>query len=471
MEYFVKPWRHQDEAIELSQQVNDLALFWEMGTGKTMTMINILRHRYERNGNLMRTVIFCPLVVMDNWRQEFERHARIQRVVVLQGSGFNKLQQLQKIGQNPTVVIANYEVMQNKAIADYLNAGFRPEIVVCDESQRCKSITSKRAKAIALLATKAKARFLLSGTPILNSPLDIFQQYLILDGGQTFGKNFYVFRSVFFQDKNAHMPKFNHFPDWQPKPGALQRLTDMISRKALRIKKEECLDLPPLVYESHYVEMGPEQRRAYREMKDDFITFLKAKHENGEPQAVVAQMAMTKALKLQQITSGFAITAEGEAISFDDNPRQKALKDLLEDLTVLNKTIVWACFKENYRQIRKVCDELKIGYTELHGEVKDKDEAIRRFRSDPACRVIIANPASAGIGVNLVEASYSIYFSKNFSLEQDVQSEARNHRGGSEIHKKITRIDLIAKDTIDEKITEALKKKENIAEKILSWRL
>jgi SNF2 family DNA or RNA helicase len=469
MEYYVKPWDHQLKAIELSKTLNDMALFWEMGVGKTSAMINILRHRYETNGKPMRTIIFCPLVVAENWREEIGRHSKIERVFVLRGSGYNKLTQIQRVGTMPCVLIANYEVMQNKAIVEELTNNFRPEIVVCDESQRCKSITSKRAKAIAKLAEGAKARFLLSGTPILNSPMDIYQQYLILDNGETFGKNFYAFRAALFHDKNAHMPAFKHFPDWQPKPGALARLTALISQKALRIKKEECLDLPPMVYLNHHIEMGRDQARAYKEMRDDFITFLHMDHK--EPQAVVANMAMTKALKLQQIISGFAITADGDTISFDDNPRQAALKELLEDLTPDHKVIVWACFKENYRQVRRVCDELKVKFTELHGEIKDKDASIRSFRTDNSCRVIIANPASAGLGVNLVEASYSIYFSKNFSLENDVQSEARNHRGGSEIHKKITRIDLIAKDTIDEKVTEALKKKENIAEKILSWRL
>lgn len=468
MEYYIKPWDHQLQAIEISKQVNDLALFWEMGVGKTPTMINILRHRYEKNGSLMKTLILCPIVVQENWKAEFDKHARISRVFVLKGSGKKKLEQLERVGKMPAVVVLNYEAMQNKEIFSYLLNHFRPEILVVDESQRCKSPTSKRAKAVAALATTAKARFLLSGTPILNSPMDIYQQYLILDGGRTFGKNFFAFRAAFFEDKNSGM-RINHFPNWQPKKGALNALTNAISRQALRLKKEECLDLPPLVRQDVFVEMGKDQARAYREMKEDFITFLRGKH--NEPQAVVANMAMTKALKLQQITSGFAITAEGNTVSFDDNPRQAALKELLEDLTPDHKVIVWATFKENYRQIAKVCEELKIQYTELHGEVRHKDEAIRFFRSDPLCRVIIANPASAGIGVNLIEASYSIYFSKNFSLEQDVQSEARNHRGGSEIHSKITRIDLIAKDTIDEKVTEALKKKENIAETILSWRL
>jgi len=102
---------------------------------------------------------------------------------------------------------------------------------------------------------------------------------------------------------------------------------------------------------------------------------------------------------------------------------------------------------------------------------KDINRLLENFRKDSKCRVIIGNPQSAGLGVNLVEADYSIYFSKNFSLEADLQSEARNHRGGSDIHDKITRIDLVAMDTIDVQVTEALRNKQNIADAILDWDL
>ena len=91
------------------------------------------------------------------------------------------------------------------------------------------------------------------------------------------------------------------------------------------------------------------------------------------------------------------------------------------------------------------------------------------FRNDPEIRVIICNQAAAGVGINLIEASYSIYYSKNFSLEHDLQSGARNYRGGSEVHEKVTRIDLIAENTIDELVNEALSNKQNISDRILSW--
>lgn len=111
---------------------------------------------------------------------------------------------------------------------------------------------------------------------------------------------------------------------------------------------------------------------------------------------------------------------------------------------------------------------MELNYTELHGDVKDKSMHITKFKEDPNTRFMIAHPGSGGVGVNLYEASYSIYYSKNFNLEYDLQSEARNYRKGSEMHEKITRIDLVCPGTIDERITEALEGKYNMAEYLLN---
>jgi SNF2 family DNA or RNA helicase len=122
--------------------------------------------------------------------------------------------------------------------------------------------------------------------------------------------------------------------------------------------------------------------------------------------------------------------------------------------------------------ISRLCETLGIGYVTLTGDdsAKQKNDNMEAFRTDNDVRVIIANQSAGGTGVNLVEASYSIYYSRGFGLEAELQSEARNHRAGSEIHEKITRIDLIARETIDELVSEALSTKQNVAEYILNFK-
>jgi SNF2 family DNA or RNA helicase len=224
------------------------------------------------------------------------------------------------------------------------------------------------------------------------------------------------------------------------------------------------MDLPPLVRTAIPVPLAKEQKRVYDDMKADFIAYL----ATGE--AVVAQIAITKALRLQQIVSGYVKTDMGEEITLKENPRLDALEELLEDRAPSEKIIIWACFNENYAQIRGVCDKLGLPFVELHGGVsgKDRQKNIDKFQTDPACRIMIANAGAGGVGINLTAASCTIFYSRNFSLEHDLQAEARNHRGGSEIHSKISRIDLVAENTIDQVIMEALANKLDLSTSILS---
>ena len=130
---------------------------------------------------------------------------------------------------------------------------------------------------------------------------------------------------------------------------------------------------------------------------------------------------------------------------------------------------MWAVFKENYNDIREICETLKLDYVEVHGSIKhaDKMASVDRFNTVDSCRVFIGHPRSGGIGINLVASDVSIFYSRDFSLENDIQAEARNYRGGSEQHEKVTRIDLVTPGTLDEKVMESLASKKNIGYKVL----
>lgn len=463
MEYKIKPWGHQLIAIDRAKSLDEFALFLDMGTGKTSTAINILRHKMMQEKRAMRTLIFCPVVVCENWRREFKMHSKITGVVVLSGSQAQRVEKFKKeTALGSTVFVTNYEALHMENLyKEFMN--WRTEILICDESHRAKNPAAKTTKKLINIADFTKYRYILTGTPILNTPMDIWSQFRILDKGESFGSNFFAFRNRWFYDKNAGMPSHKYFPDWKPQPGLDKAFNELIYRKAMRVTKQECMDLPPMLRQKIYVSMDKKQEKIYREMEEDFLTFLDGK-------AVTASMALTKALRLQQIVSGFVKTVEDKETPFDNNPRLTALGDLLEDLAPAHKVIVWANFRQNYRDIKGLCTSLKLEFAEVHGEVSAKERQVNvdRFQSDPACRIMIANQSAGGEGVNLTAASYCIFYSRDFSLKNDLQAEARNYRGGSEIHEKITRIDLVCRDTIDEHILEALAKKIDISENILS---
>lgn len=473
-------WDHQKKAIEASQNLPEMALFFEMGTGKTRTQIDILRHRYAANQKLLKTLIVCPKIILRNWKEEFQKYSRINErdVVILTGSMKKRCKTLvesvekDRLLYHPKIFITNYESFDEKMDPLYqlfLEYGF--EAMVCDEAHYIKNPESKRARRLVKLSDRVPHKYALTGTPILNSAMDLFMIFRFLDSGKTFGQNFWAFRSKWFEDENARFAgKQGYYPKYVPRPETYEAFSQMIDRKAFRALKKDCLDLPPLVFEEVFVELSPEQEKLYSEMKKAYVAYIDDLKNEGKPRAVVAQLAITKALRLMQILTGYAKTEDGEIYRIKDNPRMDALEELLELHAPNHKIIVWSIYHENYKDIAEVCKRLKLGYAEIHGGIKDKDAEMNRFRKDPKCRVMIANQQAAGIGINLVESDLSIYYSKNFSWGQDEQSESRNYRGGSEIHEKITRIDITVKGTMDELISEALKTKANISEKILDWR-
>lgn len=464
-------WKHQVEAVNRAKVRNNFALFFEVGTGKTATAIHTFREWCLQENRVLKGLVLCPPIVIRQWKEEFKKYSKLEPyVVLLEGTGAKRLKTFtnrESQTQN-TIYVTNYETLLMKPMFEaFMKA--KLEVMVCDESHKLKSTQAKRTKAAILLGEKTRKKIIMTGTPILNSPMDLFSQFQVLDAGQTFGKNFFVFRATYFYDKNAGMPKHNYFPDWRARPGIEEKISRLIEEKSMRVKKSECLDLPPLVKVEVPVELSKEQERVYYEMKDDLVAYV------TENKLATASMALTKVLRLQQIVSGFVGTEheisgnDSGEIDFKDVPRVAALEEILDSITASHKVIVWACFQQNYRQIRGVCERLNVKYVEIHGQRTEtqKRDAVEAFRNDPTVRVCIANQKAGGVGLNLIEASYSVYFSRGYSLEDDIQSEARNYRGGSERHDKVTRIDLVAKGTVDELILAALKQKQNLAEKIL----
>ncbi len=469
MPFLVKPWEHQLQAIVRASSLHSYGLFFEMGAGKTMTAINILRWKYMQHKRLLRTLVLGPPIVVQNWKREFEMHSKVGKSVhCLEGSGKKRSELFLKNSSldQPAVFVTNYESLLMAELYQHL-VNWQPEVIVFDESHKLKNLQAKRTKLAIKIADLAHYKLILTGTPILNTPMDIFAQYRVMDGGKTFGKNFYVFRAQYFVDQNAGMPKDKYFPAWVPRQGALEELHHKIQPTSMVVKKADCLDLPPLVRQQVHVELSKEQAKLYNAMKKDFIAYVGDK-------ACVATLAITKALRLQQIVSGFITFAGGDGedprnVHLKENPRAQALQELLSEITPFHKCLVWAVFRENYATIRAVCDALGVKYVEVHGEVAPgaRQKAVDSFNSDPDIRVFLGHPGSAGIGINLVGASYSIFYSRTFSLEQDLQAEARNYRGGSEIHEKVTRLDLVATGTIDEAITAKLASKMEISDKVL----
>ena len=465
-----KPYAHQREAVEFAKGKNNVLLFWEMGTGKTGGAILLARSKYTDHGRLLRTLIVTPPVTITNWKNEFRLWSQIdpsQVHCMVQATGAKKAEYMYNkvIPQTSgAVVITNYEALLTEQFYLAIER-WAPELIIFDEVHYVKTAKAKRSKLCQRLVTKSLNNFSLTGTPILKDVRDVFGIFRTADNGETFGKNEQLFAFRYLVDENAGWAgKAGYFPKWKNNPATFGELNQKIYTKSLRKLKSECLDLPPLVKIQRFVGMSPDQMKAYKNMERDYMLYLEASDST-----VTANIAVVKALRLLQICTGFVGTDLGEDHVFEKNPRLEICEEYLEELTPNHKVIVWCSFRQNYRMMEKVCKKLGVDYVMLTGEQdsREKGEAVDRFQNDPKCRVIIANRASGGVGVNLTAASYSIVYSRNFSLAEELQSEARNHRGGSEIHDQIVKIDLCTQDTIEVGVLESLMNKQEGAEAVL----
>lgn len=453
-------WNHQLQALKLATQNQNqgFALHMEPGTGKTAIAVKWIEQLLATKD--LKVLIFAPPIVCNQWVKEFEEFSNLKAVAAI-GSSAKKIQ---TIKSSVNIIVTNYEAMRSKDVIKALYE-FTPTVLVCDESHRVKSHSSKQAKEVARLAARCLYKLNMTGTPMTNSELDLFQQFLILDNGKTFGGNFFSYRAKYFEDVNAHRRgAHNYFPNWQVRKGARESIAQILTKRSFVARKTDCLDLPDMMYKEVEVELSSEQRQAYQEMEEDFLTTLK--DAQGNTQTAVGRLVITKGLRLQQIVSGFVGVEDAPEISFANNPRIDALKELLSDLP--NPVIVWACFRKNYEDIAQICKELGLSYGYLVGgqNVTERESTIQAFRRGEI-NVLIANQGAGGVGVNLIEAPNAIYYSRDFSLEKDIQSEARNYRGGSEIHQKVTRYDLVSKGTIDMDVLKALRAKKDVLEFLL----
>lgn len=497
MQFKTQPRDHQTRTFELAKDLPGWGCFWSVGSGKSYMAILFLRWKYNLAGKILPTIIITPPRPVPGWKKQWLTHTHIKdkQVIPLVGTGKQRIKLFKEATAktDELVFITNYESLLMPELFKLFKE-WGPRAIVADESHRIKNYAAQRSKKLDELAnpycfTTKKLlpkpyTYILSGSPILTSPMDLFMQFKILDGGKTFGWNFFAFRARYFRDRNAGMPKYKYFPQWEimtKEKDNFDALGEIQSKMALLsnyIEKKDCLDLPPELDEVIEVGMSRDQERAYREMKNDLITFYKSR-------ACTASLAITKALRLMQIVSGYvAVETPGEVerklLDFEDSPRIEAFKEWLEEMLECGQSVlVWAVFKHNYKALGKAIDEvfakMKVNYSwvECHGDISSakQNAALQKFQNDPECRVFMGHPKSGGIGVNeLMKAGVDLVYSRDFSLESYIQSRGRNHRDGTREmgHSQIIHYNMITTGTIDELAHNKLVNKQDMSDKLLS---
>lgn len=439
----IDPYEHQKYAVTQALRYRKYAFFMEMATGKTKVMIDLFKILKD-NDAIDCMLVILPKPVALSWVEEAEKHGC--SVSVMYG---NKQQRLRKFDPKG-INILNYAGAYSlkKELGRFNDKRI---CIVLDESSKIKNPGAKRTQLMINVFTQNIFKYILTGTPITQNPIDIFSQYQFLDPKIFSMDSWYAFRGRYCITEQGYGSTGKAFYKIVGYKN-LRELRDIIHQHAFILKKKDCaeIDLPDKVYNKRTLEMKGEIFEQYKEMRDNLML------EISEDKTITAPIILTKLLRLQQILSGAWLTSQ------KDNIKLKELMHVIGDFSGNQKVVVWCRFIDSIKLIAEALDDADIGHVLYHGAVKDKDGAIQEFRNNPECKVFVGNLQIGEMGLNLQCASFVVYFENNFSLLSRLQSEDRCHRPGQK--NNVTYVDLLYENSIDEDIIEAIKQKKKIAD-------
>ena len=478
MDYFVekypfknKPFLHQAAYLQRFYKHAQVALFAEMGTGKSFMLINNAAMLYDK-GEINAMLIVAPKGVYRNWySSEIPKHMpeHISYKMACWNASPRKaekeeMEDMLASVDDLRILIMNVEAFSTEKGQQFAKMFLRitESFMAIDESTTIKNHTAKRTKAIVKIGKEAVFRRIATGSPVTKSPLDLYSQCDFLGEECLNHTSFYTFQARYAVLVERKMPThtFKQVVGYRH----LDELKDKLDRFAFRVTKDECLDLPDKIYLRRDVELTDEQKKAYEQMKLMALSVL----SEG---LVSTTNALTQLLRLHQIVCGYVKLDDGQEIALPNN-RLPELMDLLAESS--GKVIIWANYRKNIEDI-KLAIQKEYGMTSVatyYGDTKteDRQKIVEEF-SDPKSelRFFVGNPTTGGYGLTLVSSHTVVYYSNSFDLEKRLQSEDRAHRIGQT--EKVTYIDLIATKTVDEHIVKALRNKIDIASAVLGEQL
>lgn len=461
MIYKTKPFKHQEDAVKRFVNAPYGALFCEMGTGKTKIVLDIVQNAEEN----VDVVVIAPNGLHHNWAiNEIPAHVTRKMDVFCWSGPVKTKKRKQELTRfmtsiNSRIFLINVEALRTAAgyetLDKFLDSANYEVHMIVDESTCIKNPKAMQTKRVLKLSEKANCKWILNGTPITQSPLDLFSQCKFLHSRALPYPTYTAFKHAFAVETTMTMGhrSFRKVIGYQN----LDTLTKLLEPFSLRIEKKDCLDLPDKTFTRMAVEMTAEQKRIYKTMKDDCLALL----DSGS--LVTTTLALTRIVKLHQIITGFVTDDEGTEHPIDNN-RIAALMQIAETTKPL---VVFCAYRHN---VRTVCEALAKEYgankvVAFSGDesTNQRNEAVRRFQEGDA-DFFVATSAGAK-GLTLHRASTMVYYSNNYSLETRLQSQDRIHRIGQD--SKCTYIDLVVPQTVDDAILKRLEQKKELSSMVL----
>lgn len=453
-----KMWPHQREALKFLYSRKVGALFTKMGSGKSKVMIDLIYNKQWKN-----VLILCPLQVGANWVYQTSIHQPKLSDCVLNVCGDSVKEKTTKLldwrkKQTSLILVCNYDSIWREPFKNEV-LKIKWDAVICDESHRIKAPGSKVSKFLALLAKRTDHRYIMTGTPLGNSPLDIYGQYRFLDPN-IFGTNFGNFRDryaytrpldtgVVVVDTKRKNPYKN-----------IDELKEKMYSVAFKVNVEQ--DLPEVQHVNVQFNISKKAAAYYKQIQKEGVIMLKDKY-------VQRSNVLGVLMSLQQICSGFIVTKQldnGRVLETMeiDNHRIQTLENLLDGLRPKEPVVIFTKFTKDIDNISNLLDKMGRTYAEVSGRANELED----FQSGRKT-ILLANIVSGSDGIDLTRAHYCVYYNHGWSVTNYQQSLKRLHRPGQR-HQVVyyyLKASVNGEKSMDDVILDALKRNKDIVEAVV----
>lgn len=508
-------WPHQEQAVEIIGPAGRGMLAMDMGTGKTRTALAL-----ADKWGCSRVLIVCPKSVVRVWPREFRKHlGETWQIVALDtGSATDRAEAVAAgcmcadLDGALLAVAVNYEVLP--AMLPTLRC-LSWDLLVLDECHRIKAPDGKQSIAAFDVSKKVPHRLGLTGTPMPHSQLDVFAQFRAIDP-LLFGLNYFRFETTFAQIAEEWVPKHNspgnmkrvlaaaakaktapiHLAEflegkagWQvgwavanaerdgrsdiadfirqtsggyrkvraiakddagkPIYRNSEKLAEIMAPITFRVEADDVLDLPDAIDESRYCLLGPATRRVYQQLYEEF----RADYGAGK---IEAKNFLSRVLRLAQVANGFGVDAETGEIVALGTEKEDLFGELLDDLPGSEPVVVFGRFSEDLNAIHRQFNARGRRCLELSG----KRNELAQWQEATGGEGLAVQLQAGGVGIDLTRARYQAYYSLDYNLGNYLQTRARVRRPGQT--RSVTYLHLLAADTVDENIAQALADREDV---------
>jgi SNF2 family DNA or RNA helicase len=435
------PFDHQKETAAFLT-LHRRAFCWnEQGLGKTASVIWAADYLMKL-GFIRRVLVICPLSIMDSaWRADLFKTVMKRRVDIAHGS---KDKRAKVINSNAEFVIINYDGVESVR-SELALGGF--DLIVLDEANYIKTATTKRWKMINSLIGPDTWLWMLTGTPAAQSPLDAYGLAKMMNP-----KSVPQFVGLF---RDRVMLKISTFK-YIPKPEA-QQVVHEVLQPAIRFTKEECLDLPELLYSERDTPLTAQQEKYYKLLKKEMLIQV----ASADITAFNAAVGMNKLL---QISSGAVYSDSGEVVEFDCKNKLEEMLEVVQESS--HKVLIFCNFRHSIDMVQAYLEKQGITTAAIHGGVsaKRRAEIFNAFQTTPNPQVLVIQPQSAAHGVTLTAANTIIWFGPVTSAEIWLQANARVHRAGQ--RNPCLVVKLVSSE-VERKLYKALEEKTLAQETLL----